>query len=389
MFRKTPYIGGLFFLIVCSLLKETPAQTIYSDTLWAPVIFYDYWIDNNGANPDFEITPAQLVTGMVYDTLDKQRKPVPTPIACPTPSTNAPAACHLSQWFRVSGVGGSDNACIFVCDSLTNPSMQRWKWTTATGGPLTPYGTIKRDFVGPNFDSTNTMRNVIIYDSLPFIHLGKTNPAQLGVYQYSNSGFFPIDNRGFGIQPTGSLHNFGFTMEMHAAFTFQRGLNLTFAGDDDCWIFINGKKVVDLGGRHATLTSSINLDTMSGLIIGKKYNIDFYQAERHTTGSDIRLTTNFIAPPQTSVLSDKLPQQDKMLSNGSSRTLHYSLPSRSYVSLKYFDISGRMVASFFNQFQNPGAYSLSIPDATLKPGAYIQMFSAGNFARKTLFVVGR
>jgi fibro-slime domain-containing protein len=310
MCHKLTVLTRLVFLLSCSIfIQETAAQNLFPDTLWVPVIFYDYWIDNNGTNPDFEIAPAQMVTGMVYDTLDNQHKPIPTPIACPTPSTDAPAACHLSEWYRVSGSNGSDMSCLFKCDSVTNPKMMRWFWTKADGSQLTPYLNRVGEYVGPNYDSTYNMRNIIIYDSLPFLHLGKTDPAQLGVYEYNNGSFFQLDNRGFGNQPSGQRtpHNFGFTMELHTKFIFKTGMNLTFAGDDDCWVFINGKKVVDLGGRHSTLQSSINLDTMSGFEVGKEYPLDFFYAERHTTGSDIRITSNIIAAQPQSIKMQVIP----------------------------------------------------------------------------------
>jgi fibro-slime domain-containing protein len=272
-------------------------QATYKDTIWLPVIFYDYWVDANGTNPDFEISPASMqgFPGMVYDTMDFQRKPVPTPAACPTPSNAAPAACHLSQWFRVSGVGGSDQSCIFTCDSVTNPQKRQWKWTTATGAALTPNPLGTGGFVGPNYDQTYNMRNIVFYDSIPFRHLGN------GIYEINNPAFFPLDNRGFGNQPSGQNHNFGMAMELHTTFSYKKGLNFTFAGDDDCWVFIDGKMVVDLGGRHGTLERSVNLDTLTRLKEGYVYNLDFFYAERHTTGSDIRITSNMIAPSKIAI----------------------------------------------------------------------------------------
>lgn len=388
--KKTSFMGLLVFFTVSIFLQKVQGQNLYLDTLWVPVTFYDYWVDANGTNPDFETGSNGMITGMTYDTLDNQKKPVPTPLACSTPSTNAPAACHLSEWFRVSGAGGSDNSCVFVCDSETNPKMKRWHWTTSTGGPLASYQNRRGEYIGPDYDATYNMRNIIIYDSLPFLHLGRNGmPALLGVYEINNAAFFPLDNRGFGVQPSGQNHNFAFTMELHTTFVYRSGLKFTFASDDDVWVFINGKKVVDLGGRHGAFASSINLDTLTGMVSGQNYTLDFLKAERHTTGSDIRITTSVIAPLQTPVLSNEFPRQVKLLSDASSKTLHYSLSSRSYVSLKYFDIRGRMVASFVNQLQEPGSHYLSAPGTTLKRGAYIQLFSAGRYVQKDLILIVR
>jgi fibro-slime domain-containing protein len=288
---------GARFAVLLSLTSLAPGAPFdYPDTLWVPVIFYDYWVDNNGTNPDFESANASsgAFTGMVATTLDQQKKPVPTALACPGNPPSPPSACHLSEWFRVSGIGGSDASCLFECDSVTNPRMRRWFWTTSTGGPLQNYQGRVGEFIGPNHDSTYNMRNIVIYDSLPFRHLGRTNPNLLGVYEYESTSFFLLDSRGYGIQPAGSGHNFGFAMEMHTTFRYRSGLTFNFRGDDDVWAFVNNQLVMDLGGRHVPVTGSFNLDNIAGLDLDSSYAFDFFYAERHTTSSTIRITTNII-----------------------------------------------------------------------------------------------
>jgi fibro-slime domain-containing protein len=276
------------------------ANNIYKDTIWVPVIFYDYWVDGSGTNPDFQSASAGRTNGMVATTLDPQKKPVPVPaIACPSPDPGYPRACHLAEWFRVSGRGGSDATCLFQCDSVSNPLVQRWFWSTATGGALPNYLGRVGEYIGPNYDSTYNMRNIIIYDSLPFRHLGRTNPQQIGVYEYDNSSFFRLDGRGYGTQPTGSGHNFGFAMEMHAKFTYRPGITFYFRGDDDVWAFVNKQLVMDIGGRHAAIADSFNLDNVSGLQLDSSYSFDFFYAERYTTLSNIRITTNILTSQPT------------------------------------------------------------------------------------------
>jgi len=128
----------------------------------------------------------------------------------------------------------------------------------------------------------------------------KTDPnfSQLG-------GFFPIDDELFG-NPGGSPdHNFHFTFELHTEFTYDAGQDnhFKFTGDDDVWVFVNGKLVIDIGGVHPAVNQTIDLDRL-GLTDGETYNLDFFFAERHRTQSNFRIVTNLLletsrVPPMT------------------------------------------------------------------------------------------
>ncbi|WP_438011915.1 fibro-slime domain-containing protein [Sorangium sp. So ce321] len=71
-------------------------------------------------------------------------------------------------------------------------------------------------------------------------------------------------------------------------FIYNGGEKFTFAGDDDVFTYIDGKKVVDLGGIHAQETAAVDLDTL-GLEVGRQYQLDFFFAERHVTDSHFRV----------------------------------------------------------------------------------------------------
>lgn len=118
------------------------------------------------------------------------------------------------------------------------------------------------------------------------------DPNKPGNYSFEDRTFFPIDGQLFGNE--GYQHNYHFTLETHTAFFYRGGEVFTFAGDDDVWVFIADQLVIDLGGTHTIRTASVKLDVLKeklGLVVGQKYPLDLFFAERHTIGSDFIVHT--------------------------------------------------------------------------------------------------
>ncbi len=134
------------------------------------------------------------------------------------------------------------------------------------------------------------------YESVPGVNL----PFALSLYLEPNDGkfsfeshdFFPLDGAGFGNE--NQEHNFSFTFELHTRFRYDGGERFEFSGDDDLWVFINGRLAIDLGGVHAAETEEIDLDEAAnrlGIVPGNEYSLDFFQAERHATQSNFQIDT--------------------------------------------------------------------------------------------------
>ncbi|MBN1947671.1 MAG: fibro-slime domain-containing protein [Bradymonadales bacterium] len=126
----------------------------------------------------------------------------------------------------------------------------------------------------------------------------QNTPEHPTVFNFHDSTFFPIDSELFGNE--GRSHNYHFTMDIHAHFTYEGGESFTFSGDDDLWLFLNGALVIDLGGIHAVEDATVELDSVAetiGLETGQVYDFDLFFAERHTVQSNFQVTTTIVFLP--------------------------------------------------------------------------------------------
>lgn len=120
-------------------------------------------------------------------------------------------------------------------------------------------------------------------------------PGELGesIFVFDDEAFFPIDDQLFGNE--GRDHNFHFTLSAATEFVYGGGETFLFRGDDDVFVFIDRRLVIDLGGVHPQQQQSVDLDEL-GLEVGERYPLHLFFAERHTDDSSFRIETTISDP---------------------------------------------------------------------------------------------
>ncbi len=152
--------------------------------------------------------------------------------------------------------------------------------------------------------------NDVLYDGY---YTYNPTPRAAEDITYSSPLFAPVDGLGFetaemieklgGDTDRGGLYagygtasantNFHFTMHAYGSFVYYESQNqyFDFLGDDDVYFFIDGKMALDLGGAHQALGGRVDLNSL-GLVDGEVYDFDMFYAERHTSASNLKFSTN-------------------------------------------------------------------------------------------------
>jgi fibro-slime domain-containing protein len=241
------------------------------DPLTIPVIYRDFRSRDGRAgitqtfNPDFNPPPTGTHLGITTEYLDLQGKPV---------------------W------------------NASNPDVGQGGYPASDGSFAAWYRTSPSPVADGNIEVVGELT------------LGRPDSSNFpNRYQFASSEFFPLDDLGWELEapplqelPLDNGHNFGFTTEVHYFFVYQGDEVLSFEGDDDLWVFVDGRLCMDIGGIHGATSGTMSFDPMVtdsnagrqaivdaciadlGLQVAKVYEVSIFHAERHVTQSNFRLT---------------------------------------------------------------------------------------------------
>ena len=279
---------GVYAEHPAGVLGECPLKKL-------PVMMFDWLHGNKGdgvngnGNPEYGVSAdfgsggcsGSPMRGMVETQLGANGVPVP---ATPFPE-NCKITEHLSSWFLPESLAVDAQG-----NKLTNMTCRDLYISMDSAGFW--LAEISKDAISTGNEANRG--GMFLLDDFKYLDEAGTIPNPY--YDQQRGG---KDN---------ANHNFGFTMKVQATFEYIPGQYFDFLGDDDVWVFINNKLVVDIGGQHAQVAGAVDLDTL-GLTPGETYNFHIFYAERHTSSSNFRMHTSIDLKTEASILL-KNPNND-------------------------------------------------------------------------------
>ena len=213
----------------------------------------------------------------------------------------------------------------------------------------------------------------------------------------SNDNITVPKSNGYADATNRKAHDQGFGMKLTIPFNLNaNGLNkdgtpqtFDFSGDDDLWVFVDGKLVLDLGGAHGATTGSINFNTKTvtannaqslgsgsrngsfadGFNTNENYvhTMTIYYMERGMFDSNLKFGFSFHAIPNQFWIDKKIRTKD--IINAGFYTDNNQTGNASNKDATMSTSEGRFISKFEASYQNESftvehKYGSTAADAT-------------------------
>lgn len=150
------------------------------------------------------------------------------------------------------------------------------------------------------YSTTYDKSNQLIYNTDAPGAIITTKPSEDDIIR-----FWPIDGEGYdsseyyggntSVRAGTKPQNGNFALVGTAEFIYKENDYFYFSGDDDVYLYINGKLALDLGGAHGVCYKEIKLSELGGeygLVEGQPATFTFFYMERCSDNSNFSMRTN-------------------------------------------------------------------------------------------------
>lgn len=184
---------------------------------------------------------------------------------------------------------------------------------------------------GANLDGLEYFNNPQTPGKDPYTHIwtnnfwpmdGRRSTDGLTGYYNDRGGYSGYDGKKlYPVSDDGQAHNnmFGmqYTVEFELTEDYVGPLEYYFFGDDDMWVFLDGRLVCDIGGVHSSVGAYVNLWDYIAKGDAGKHTLKFYYTERGLSGSTcyMQFTLPSVSSGTPQYQNGQLKVQKKVVGN--------------------------------------------------------------------------
>ena len=218
------------------------------------------------------------------------------------------------------------------------------------------------------------------------------NPGKFQGFTETNNYDWANLAKDFPVSDDGRAHNWFFGMNFAISFSltadYEGPLEYTFFGDDDLWVFLDGRLICDIGGVHSSIGEYVNLRDYLPVGSSGQHTLSFFYTERGASGSTcyMSFTLPSVSSATTSQNTGSLQIEKQLNLEGADSTAYSGVEYEFKVELLTGE-NGSPLDQTFSYSRSDDTYGTIKSGGTLKlrqnESITISGIPAGTFYRVT------